>query len=159
MLTFTTTFTREMEKGTVGGLRTLSCSSFAILLSKVIYSTILLTLVLLVMLPLSIVFLNVQSSLNLLNLVPVTLLGILDISFVGAFVASLVMYSEGKTLLLAFLLFPVSIPVLIPSLLATQKILLESSLIEVVGEIRILLAFLVLILFFSILTFSLVLED
>jgi heme exporter protein B len=111
------------------------------------------------MLPLSIVFLNVQSSLSLLNLIPVMLLGILDISFVGAFVASLVMYSEGKTLLLAFLLFPVSIPILVPSLLATQKILLESSLIEVVGEIRILLAFLVLLLFFSILTFSLVLED
>jgi heme exporter protein CcmB len=159
ILTLTTTFAREIDKGTIGGLRTLPCSPLAVLLGKVIYSVTLLTLVLLTMLPLAVAFLNLQASKLFLELLPIFFLGILDLSFAGAFVAGLVMYSEGKTLLLAFLLFPISFPILVSSLIATQRLLLGATFLEASNEIKLLLAFLLILLLISIFTFEEVLEE
>jgi len=51
------------------------------------------------------------------------------------------MYSEGRTLLLAYLFFPVSVPVLIPGTLATEKVISGLDLASIFPELRLLLAF------------------
>ena len=114
ILSFTTSFAREIDRGTIGGLRTLPCSPLAILFGKVMYSTAIMLIVLAVLLPLSIVFLNIQLSINFFDLLLILVIGIVDLSFVGSFVSSITMYSEGKTLLLPFLLFPLCLPVFVP---------------------------------------------
>ena len=159
ILILTTTFAREMDRGTIGGMRTLPCSPMAILMGKVIYSFTFLALNLLVMIPLSISFLNMEMGVLFSKLLPVLLLGILDLSFVGAFVSSLVMYSEGKTLLLAFLLFPISFPVLVPSLIATERLLLGATLLQVRTEVQVLIALFLILVLVSLLTFEEILEE
>lgn len=159
VLSFTTSFAREMDRGTIGGLKTIPCSPFAILLGKVLYSIALLLLVLGVLLPLSIVFLNIQPSLKILELLLILIVGVVNLSFAGSFVSSIVMYSEGKVLLLPFLLFPISIPIFVPALLSTEKILRGLTLAEYSGELRLLGAFLVLVVMVSILAFETILEE
>ncbi len=69
------------------------------------------------------------------------------------------MFSEGKTLLLSFLLFPACMPVLLPSVLATEKIVNGLSLASLVPELRLLLAFLLSVTAVAGLTFKFVLEE
>lgn len=120
---------------------------------------VLLLLVEYVLLPFSMVFLNLRMSDRLLDFLLVFLLGAIDLSFAGSFVSGLVMFSEGKTLLLSFLLFPVCMPVLIPSVLATDKILSGVAAIGVATELSLLLSFLLCIVAIAGLTFKFVLEE
>ncbi|MFQ5836375.1 MAG: heme exporter protein CcmB [Candidatus Bathyarchaeia archaeon] len=159
VLTFTTSFAREMDRGTLGGLKTLPCSSLSILFGKVLYATVLLLLVEGVLLPFSVVFLNLKISGKFLDFLLIFILGMVDLSFAGSFVSGLVMFSEGKTLLLSFLLFPVCMPVLISSVLATDKIIGGVGVVDVMPELKLLLAFLLCIIAVAGLTFKFVLEE
>lgn len=159
VLAFTTSFTREMDRGTIGGLKTLPCSPSAILIGKTLYAIVLLFLVESVLLVFSGVFLNLKLSENLLEFWLVFFLGMVALAIAGSFVSGLVMYSEGKTLLLSFLLFPVSMPTLIPSVLATEKIVNGSGIIDVMPELRMLFAFLLSVTAIAILTFKFVFEE
>ena len=159
ILTFTTSFAREADKGTLGGLKTLPCSPLAILTGKIIYGTVLLFVVECVLIPFSIIFLNLDLGARFPALLFVCLLGAVGLAFAGSFVSGLVMFSEGKTLLLSFLLIPVCIPVLMPAVSATEKIIRESGIAEVLPELKLLTAFLFMITAVMILTFKFVLEE
>ncbi|NIU38748.1 ABC transporter permease [Candidatus Bathyarchaeota archaeon] len=159
VLTFTTSFTRETDRGTLGGLRTLPCSSSAVLLGKILYAIVLLFLVECVLLLCSGVFLNPRLYERFAELLLIFFLAIVDLSLAGSFVSGLVMFSEGKTLLLSFLLFPACMPVLLPSVLATEKIVNGLSLASLVPELRLLLAFLLSVTAVAGLTFKFVLEE
>ena len=159
ILSFTTSFAREIDRGTIGGLRTLPCSPLAILFGKVMYSTAIMLIVLAVLLPLSIVFLNIQLSIKFFDLLLILVIGIVDLSFVGSFVSSITMYSEGKTLLLPFLLFPLCLPVFVPAMLSTEKVLNGLNYVDYSGELRLLAAFFVLVLIISIFAFETILEE
>jgi len=159
ILAFTTSFTREADRGTLGGLKTLPCSPLAILAGKIIYGTVLLFFVECVLIPFSIIFLNLELGGRFPALLLVCLLGAVGLSFAGSFVSGLVMFSEGKTLLLSFLLIPVCMPVLMPSVSATREIIAGSGISEVVPELRLLTAFLLMITAVMILTFEFVLEE
>ncbi len=159
VLTFTTSFTREIDRGTLGGLKTLPCSPSAILFGKILYALALLFFVECVLLLFSSVFLNLKLSDRFVEFSLVFLLGIVDLAFAGSFISGLVMFSEGKTLLLSFLLFPISMPVLIPSVLATEKIVNGLGVLGLVPELRLLLAFLFSITAVASLTFRFVLEE
>ena len=159
ILLFTTTFSREMDCGTIGGLRTIPSSPLATLFGKVIYSVVMLLLVIVVLLPLSIVFINIQPSIDILELFLILIIGIIDLSFAGSFVSSIVMYSEGKNLLLPFLLFPISMPIFIPAILSSGKILQGLAFTEYSGELRLLGAFLVLVIMVAIFSFETIMEE
>jgi heme exporter protein B len=159
ILTFTTSFTREADRGTLGGLKTLPCSSVAILLGKIMYGVVLLFFVEFVLIPFSIIFLNLELGGRFPALLLVCFLGATGLSFAGSFVSGLVMFSEGKTLLLSFLLIPICMPVLIPSVMATEKIIRGSGILDVIPELRLLIAFLFMITAIMILTFNFVLEE
>ena len=159
ILLFTTAFAREMDRGTIGGLRTIPSSPLATLFGKVIYSVVMLLLVIVVLLPLSIVFINIQPSIDILELFLILIIGIIDLSFAGSFVSSIVMYSEGKNLLLPFLLFPISMPIFIPAILSSGKILQGLAFTEYSGELRLLGAFLVLVIMVAIFSFETIMEE
>ncbi len=159
VLAFTTSFTREMDRGTLGGLKTLPCSPSAILFGKILYAIVLLLLVEIVLLLTSSIFLNLNLAERFSEFWLIFFLGIVDLAFAGSFVSGLLMFSEGKTLLLSFLLFPVCMPVLIPSVLATRKIVDGFGLIDLIPELRLLSAFLLAITGIAGLTFKFVLEE
>jgi len=159
ILLFTTAFAREMDRGTIGGLKTIPSSPLATLFGKVIYSVVMLLLVIVVLLPLSIVFINIQPSIEILELLLILIIGIIDLSFAGSFVSSIVMYSDGKNLLLPFLLFPISIPIFIPAILSSGKVLHGLAFTEYSGELRLLGAFLVLVIMVAIFSFETIMEE
>ncbi|NOR77387.1 MAG: heme ABC transporter permease, partial [Methanophagales archaeon] len=124
-----------------------------------VYGIVLLFLVECVLIPFSIIFLNLDLGAGLPLLLLVCFLGATGLSFAGSFVSGLLMFSEGKTLLLSFLLIPICMPVIIPSVLATEKILRGSGIAELIPELQLLIAFLLLIAAVMILTFKFVLEE
>ncbi len=156
ILVFTTSFTREADKGTLLGLKTIPCNALAILLGKIFYGAALLFLVEIVLLTCAVVFMNAAFRAEILF---VFFLGALSLASAGSFISALVMFSEGKTLLLSFLLFPVSLPVLISGSAATAKMLVGSTLGEIMPAIELLIAFLLLIFLVMSLTFEFVIEE
>ncbi len=152
ILVMFTGFVREVDKGTIEGLRSLPVHPMGILLGKVIYGVFVLLIVVSVTALSSVVFLNLDAGL-LPQLAVVLAMGALDLSMIGSAVSAIVMYSEGKTLLLSYLFFPVSVPVLVPGTQATVKILGGMGFIGALPEIRLLAAFLLAVSASSILLF------
>jgi len=152
ILTLTTSFSREVDRGTIEGLRSLPCPSYAILIGKMLYGFVILFTVLIATILSSTIFLNIRLSV-IPNLMIVFVLGVIDLAIVGSIVSAIVMYSEGKTLLLSFLFFPVSVPILIPGTQAAGKLISGMDLLEISPELRLLVAFLMAIVAISILLF------
>jgi len=158
ILIFTTSFTRESDRGTLGGLKTIPCSSLAILLGKIIYGALMLLVTEIVLSMFSVVFLGIDI-IRMISAMPILLIGALALSSAGSFISGLVMFSEGKTLLLSFLLFPVCLPVLMSGNVATSQILSGSSMSEVMPAVEMLIAFLMIITFVMSSTFEFVIEE
>ena len=159
ILIFTTSFSREADRGTLGGLKTLPCGSIAILAGKVISGSTLVLGTALVLVPFAILFLGLNPAGGLAAFLAVYLLGAAGLSFAGSFVSGLVIFSEEKTMLISFLLLPVCIPVLVPSVVASEKIIRGADLAGVLPEVELQCAFLLLIAAIMILTFGFVLEE
>ena len=157
ILTYTTSFARESDRGTLGGLKSLPCSPLAILGGKVVYGTLLILLVGSVLLFFTGLFLPLDLKGRYAEFLLIYALGATGLSLAAAFVSSLVMYSEGSTLLLSFLLIPISVPILILAVRATTGLL--SGTAEVLPSLQLLLAFLCLILAVTLLTFTCVLQE
>jgi ABC-type transport system involved in cytochrome c biogenesis permease component len=149
----TTSFSREVDRGTIDGLRSLPCPSYVILIGKIIYGGVILLIVLFSLILSSIIFLNFDQTI-VGNLVIVLVIGVLDLALMGSMLSGLLMYSEGKNLLLSFLFFPVSIPVLLPGIQAGAKVLSGQPLAEAFPEIRLLIAFMLTVIAFSLLLFK-----
>ncbi len=159
ILIFTTSFTREADRGTLGGLKSLPGPPMAILAGKTLYGTILVVSMSLVLFGFSMLFQSLNPAGELSALLIVYILGALGLSFAGSFVSGLVMYSEEKTMLLSFLLLPVCVPVLVPAVTATEKLVEGGGLSAVIPELRLLIAFLLLITALMILTFTYLMEE
>ena len=159
ILSFTTSFVREADRGTLGGLKTLPCPSLAILFGKILYGIALLSIIECTLIPFSIVFLDINIGDRLLLLTLVLFMGISGLSLAGSFISGLLIFSEGKTLLLPLLLLPVCIPILIPANLATGKLLSGSSATDIIPELRLMTAFILLMIAIMTLTFEFVIEE
>lgn len=153
ILSLTTNFTREIDRGTLDGLRTLPCSPYSVLMGKVFYAMIILIMIIMTAFISSVLFFNLDMNV-IAKLLIIFLIGSYNLALIGSLVSSLVMYSEGKNLLLSFLFFPVSVPVLLPCTRATEKIISGTLLSELLPELKLLLAFLFISLAISILIFQ-----
>ena len=145
ILVLTTSFAREIDRGTIDGLRSLPCPPFAVLAGKMIYGMVTLMLVLLSLIFSSLLFLNLNTSL-IPGLVLIFIIGAIDFALMGSMMSAVLMYSEGKNLLLAFLFFPVSVPILLPGIQAGAKILAGEPLMALMPELRLLFAFMLVVI-------------
>ena len=153
ILALTTSFAREVDRGTIDGLRSLPCPPYAVLVGKMVYGVVTLFIVLASLLASSLFFMNLDAS-ALPALLVVFTLGAVDFALMGSIMSAVLMYSEGKNLLLAFLFFPVSVPVLLPGIQAGAKILSGAGLASVVPELRLLLAFMLAVVAVSVTLFK-----
>jgi len=158
ILALTTSFSREVDRGTIEGLRSLPCPAYTILIGKIIYGVVILFTVFMATILSAIIFLNIRLVV-LPSLIVVFSLGVIDLAIIGSIVSAIVMYSEGKTLLLSFLFFPVSIPVLIPGIQAVGMIISGTGLSGVIPELRLLGSFLFAVVAVSILLFRYVFHE
>lgn len=145
ILVLTTSFAREIDRGTIDGLRSLPCPPFAVLAGKMIYGVVTLILVLLSLIFSSLLFLNLNTAL-IPSLILIFTVGAIDFALMGSMMSAVLMYSEGKNLLLAFLFFPVSIPILLPGIQAGAKILAGEPFMALVPELRLLFAFMLAVI-------------
>ncbi len=127
-------FVKEKESGTLGGLLSSPVSGNIILVSKIFYCFILLSIVELILFIFSI-FLSAPSIENLsfaqlmIFITFGVLLPTLDLSICGSIVSAFSMYVKNKSFVLPILLFPLILPIT-TSIISLNIKILESSLIN-----------------------------
>jgi len=159
MLGFTTVFIREMDKGSLDGLRLAPISPQAILIGKTLYTFILMSVGAVFIVPSSMIILNYIFNSDVLLVVMVLILGIFNLAIVGAIVSALAMYSESRALIIPAVSLPLIPGTLIPSVLATGKLATGASLEMILPEIQLNLGFLLLMSAVLWVTFEYVLYD
>ncbi len=122
MLGFYTAFSREMEQGTINGLRLLPTSCQVILIGKILYGFLLMGIIEVAVVPLSMVLFGYSFNSDFLFVILVFVLGTVDFAVVGAAVSGLTMYTESRTILIPLLTFPLVLPIIIPSVILTRKL-------------------------------------
>ena len=159
MLGLTTVFIREMDKGSIDGLRLAPITPQAILLGKTAYTFTLLALGSIFIVPSSMIILNYSFQSDPLLVISVLGLGVLNLAVIGAIVSALAMYSESKALIIPALSLPLVPGTLIPSILATGKLVAGVTIDGLLPEIQFNLSFLLLMIAVLWVTFEYVLYD
>jgi len=133
-------FVKEKESGTLGGLLTSPISTTTILVSKILFCIILLSLIESILFFFSF-FISVPSISNLgfSSLLSYIFLGIilptLDLSICGTIASALSMYVKNKSFILPILLFPIILPITTPILSINIKLLQGILLSNVLFEL------------------------
>ena len=91
ILVLTTSFAREVDRGTIDGLRSIPCPPMAILAGKMIYGMITLVIVLLSLIFSSLLFLNLSTDL-IPGLVVIFTIGAVDFALMGSMMSAVLMY-------------------------------------------------------------------
>lgn len=159
MLGFTTVFIREMDKGSLDGLRLAPISPQAILIGKTLYTFVLMCVGAAFIVPSSMIILNYAFNSDGLLVVLVLVLGIFNLAVVGSIVSALAMYSESRALIIPAVSLPLIPGTLVPSVLATSKLAAGASLDMILPEIQLNLGYLLLVGAVLWITFEYVLYD
>jgi heme exporter protein B len=160
MLGLSRAFVREKELGTLEGLKLSPVSPEEILTGKIIYNFILMLVVTVVVFPLFIVFLNFPIEGSVALALFLLALGNLGFVIVGSAISVIVMNARARELLLPVVLFPVLFPVILASVMALNKVLVDgAAFINITGEVKIIGAYTGIMLVVSLLTFEYALEE
>ncbi len=149
-------FIKEKESGTLGGLLSAPISANTILVSKIIFCFLVLTLIEMVLFLFSYII-SSPSINNLSNTQLLTyfflgiLLPTLSLSVCGTIVSAFSMYVKNKSFILPILLFPLIMPIITPIISLNIKLLQGAQISSVLIEILLITAHTVLML--SILVF------
>jgi heme exporter protein B len=157
---FASSFHSESDQGTIGGLKSLPFSMNIVLYGKALYSLIHLTLVMFTLIVTASLFLGVGLQIfPTIAILLIFLVGAVGFSLLGCLTSALLMFSEGKRLLIVFLLLPVSLPILIPCISATGKIAAGLTLSGILPEMELIVAFDILVFIVSYLSFESTVSD
>jgi heme exporter protein B len=152
-------FILERENEAFQGLLLCPVDRGVIYLGKMLGNLLFMSVVELIALPVFMVFFN----LNLLSLLPrlglVILLSTLGFISVGTLFSAMSIYTKTREVMLPVLLFPVVVPVIIGAVKATDRILAQKPLSEITSWLHLLIAFDIIFLVASFLTFEFVVEE
>jgi heme exporter protein B len=142
---------KEKESGTLGGLLSAPVSANTIILSKILFCFVLLSIVEVIIILFSF-FISVPSIQNFgsLQLINFLLLGILlptfDLSVCGTLVSAFSMYAKNKSFILPIIFFPIILPIINPIISINVKLLEGMLFFDVLFEF-IFLIFHILLMF------------
>jgi heme exporter protein B len=145
-------FVKEEESKTVNLLR-LAASSETVFLGKLLFNLVLLLLLELIVVPLFIVWMNL-SVLNFWLFLSVLLLGSLGLVCSTTIIAAIVSKARAKGSLFAVLSFPILLPLLITSIHGTRLSIEGESFSAGMGDLRMLLSYVVVMFVASCLLFE-----
>jgi len=148
-------FVKEKELGTFDGLKLTPMSSEEILAGKAIYNLALMLGIQSIIFPLFIIFFDfpIQGSV-------VLTLGNLSFVIVSSALSTLVLNARARELLLPVILLPVLFPVIVISVSALNRVLVGGEgFLNIFGEIKIILAYAVVMSVIAALTFDFALEE
>ncbi|NOZ59611.1 MAG: ABC transporter permease [Euryarchaeota archaeon] len=153
-------FVKEKELGTLDGLRLTPMSSAEILAGKAVYNLLLMLGVQSIIFPLFIVFFDFPIRGSVLLAFGVLTLGNACFVIVSSALATLVLNARARELLLPVILLPVLFPVIVLSVSALKGVLVDGEgFLNILGEIKIILAYAVVMSTIAILTFDFALEE
>jgi heme exporter protein B len=160
MIGLSRAFVREKELGTLEGLKLSPVSPEEILTGKIIYNFILMLIVTVIVFPLFIVFLNFPIKGSVALALLILTLGNLGFVIVGSAISVIVMNARARELLLPVVLLPVLFPIILASVMALNKVLVDGAgFIDITGEVKIITAYTGIMLVISLLTFEYALEE
>jgi len=153
------TFVYEVDKGCLQGLMLAPMSRSAIYISKLLVNFVFIMLVELTMLP----FFSIFFHLDLLGIIWPLLLVVacstLGFAIIGTLFAAITVNTRTREVMLPILHFPVAIPIIIGAVQATAALLQGQGWDAVWGWLRMIIAFDIIFLVVSLLTFEYIIEE
>ncbi|MBM4464657.1 MAG: cytochrome C biogenesis protein [Chloroflexi bacterium] len=157
MLGLNRSFVLEKDKGCLEGLLLCPVDRSAIYFGKMLGNVIFMTMVEAIILPIFSVLFNVSLFHPVLLLIVV--LGTLGFAGVGTLFSAMAVHTRAREVMLPVLLFPVVVPAMIAAVKATGGILDGQLFSEIAHWVRLLVAFDVIFLAISFMTFDYVVEE
>jgi heme exporter protein B len=160
MLGLSRAFIREKELGTLEGIKLSPAGGGDILIGKILYNFTLMVLVEVIAFPIFILFFNFPIKGSIVLAFFFLTLGILGFVVVGSAMSVLVMNARARELLLPVILFPILFPIIVASILALKKVLVEgATFINTISEVKLILAYTIMMTVIAFLTFDYALEE
>jgi len=141
MLGLSRSFSSEMEEGCLDGLKLCPVDPSTIYLGKVVSNLVIMFLIEAIIIPLFIVLFNFSDVKGLAGLIVIILLGTIGFILVGTLFSALTVNMRTREILLPVILFPIIIPLIMSSVMATQKVLSTGDLFAAIDEIRLLVVY------------------
>ncbi len=151
MLGMTSVFSREIKKSSIYSLHSLPVKPQAIFLSKLVYLSVILTVVEIFTLISAVVFLRIDFRGEFLLFCLLFAIGTLDLATAGCAVAFLTIYAKSKTLAIPILFFPLILPSVLITTQATIDLVFYNDPTSVLQNILLLMIHSVLIVIFALL--------
>ncbi|MCJ7824341.1 MAG: heme exporter protein CcmB [Anaerolineales bacterium] len=147
----------EKDRGCLDGLLLAPVDRSAIYFGKVLGNMIFMTIVEAIVLPLF----SVLYNLNLVNpgLILVVILGSVGYSAVGTLLSTMAVQARTRDILLPILLFPVSIPLLLAAVKASNGFLQALEMTDIMPRLNILLVYDVIFVAVAFMLFDFVVEE
>ncbi|MDZ7374123.1 MAG: heme exporter protein CcmB [candidate division KSB1 bacterium] len=152
-------FSFEVDRGGLQGLLLCPVERGVIYFAKVLGNFSFMLLVEIIALPVFVILYDLPLSVNLGALAAVLVAGTLGFSAVGSLLSAMSASTRAREILLPVLLFPVAVPLLIATVKSTGPALTGRPIGEIAVWLRLLIAFDLLFLAVSSLTFEYVVED
>jgi heme exporter protein B len=152
-----TIFIKEEETHTSGTLK-LVVEPACIFMGKLIYNFFLLLCLEMIIIPLFLILMDLQI-INLINFTVITLLATLGLSLGGTFIAAIISKASSRNTLFSILSLPILLPVLITGINGTKITLHESQFITINEELKILLAYDIIVTTASFMLFDFIWEE
>jgi len=159
MLGLSRSFAGEKEDGCLDGLRLCPVDPTAIYMGKVTSNLVIMFMIEIIIVPLFMILFNFTDIKSLTALAIVIFLGTLGFILVGTLFSALTVNMRTREILLPVILFPIIIPLIMSSVLATQKVLASGNIMDAIDEIRLLLVYDVVFFIAAQLLFEYVIED
>ncbi len=159
MLGLSRAFIKEKELGTLEGLMLAPVGGVEIVLGKMVYNLCLMLLVELFSLPLFLALFDYRVAGSVVDLVLVLTLGLLGFVVVGSFVSAVIMGARGRELVLQVVAMPLLLPVVIPTIMALRRVMVDGAPLAGIGEARLVLAYIIIMSTLSFLLSDNVLEE
>lgn len=134
-------FALEKENNAVVGVLLTPTDRSIIFIAKCLTNFIFLSLIQLILLPLIVLFFNLEISGNVLNLVLIILFGTIGFVSVGTLFSTMAINTNLREVILPILLFPILIPLIINAVKATSVIVAGGTFGDIVQYLKILIAF------------------
>ncbi len=152
-------FVGEKENDCIQGLLLSPADRSAIYLGKMLSNLVFMGVVEAISLPAFAVFFNIRIAPVLPQLILVVFLATVGFASVGTLFSAMSVNTRARDVMLPVLMFPVVVPVLIAAVKTTGKILALRPAVEYASWMKMLVAFDVIFIVVSVLTFEYVLEE
>ncbi len=159
MLGLSRSFASEMEEGCLDGLKLCPVAPSTIYLGKVVSNLVIMFMIEAIIVPMFIVLFNFSDIKGLAGLIVIILLGTIGFILVGTLFSALTVNMRTREILLPVILFPIIIPLIMSSVMATQKVLSTGDLFSAIDEIRLLVVYDLVFFIAAQLVFEYVIED